>query len=654
MSSRLRESKTLLALAALLAAAFLAYLPGLSGGFLFDDFVNLDAIGATGPVDDWNTFLRYLSSGNADPTGRPLALLSFLIDARDWPAEPGPFLRTNLLLHLCNGVLLFQLLRMLGRALDGADAKANAGALLGAGLWLLHPLFVSTTLYIVQREAMLPGTFILAGLIAYVHGRTLASEARPAQAGAWMFAGVVGGTGLALLCKGNGVLLPLLAAVLELTALRHRPEGAAGAGATRTLQWLLLWLPSLLLLAWLASFLPAMQVTLPERGWSIGERLLTQSRVLCDYLWLLVLPRSVSTGLYNDAYQASTGWLQPLSTLPALLFMAAIGVLGWTQRRRWPALSAALLFFLGGHLLESSVVPLELYFEHRNYVPAMLLFWPLARALFAAPMRRSLQLGVACLLLAWFGATTLQRAVLWGQPERLAALWAMQNPESSRAQATIALLDTSAGRPELAVQRLGPLWRRHPHDLQLGLNHANARCAQGAIPPAEFLELQATLRGATHGLRMVGSWLGRAIETAAAGTCAGLDLDSAGMLIGAAAANPAYAKGWALDLAQLEGQLAVARGQPQRALAAFDRALRMRPSPDAAARQAAVLASHGYYRQARAHLDTYEAVRGRVAPPGRGMPAVHAWVLERQGYWATEMRVLREKLQAEIDAEAGA
>ncbi len=121
----------------------------------------------------------------------------------------------------------------------------------------------------------------------------------------------------------------------------------------------------------------------------------------------------------------------------------------------------------------------------------------------------------------------------------------------------------------------------------------------------------------------------------------------------AIAANPTYAKGWALDLAQLEGQLAVAQRQPKRALAAFDRALRMRPSPDAAARQAAVLASHGYYRQALAHLDTYEAVRGRVAPPGHGMPALHAWVLERQGYWASEMRVLRDKLQAEIDAEGG-
>ena len=98
-------------LAALLLIAGLCYLPGLNGGFLFDDFVNLDALGKRGPIDNAPAFWRYITSGTADPTGRPLALLSFLIDARDWPADPAPFLRTNLLLHLLNGVLLFALLR---------------------------------------------------------------------------------------------------------------------------------------------------------------------------------------------------------------------------------------------------------------------------------------------------------------------------------------------------------------------------------------------------------------------------------------------------------------------------------------------------------------------------------------------------------------
>jgi tetratricopeptide (TPR) repeat protein len=651
MPSSLRESKTLAGLAILLAVAYLAYWPGLSGGFLFDDFVNLDAIGATGPVDDWNTFLRYLTSGNADPTGRPLALLSFLVDARDWPAEPGPFLRTNLLLHLGNGALLLQLLLMLGRALDGPGARRGP-ALLGAGLWLLHPLFVSTTLYIVQRETMLPATAVLAGLIAYVHGRGLANAGASARAKAWMLAGIGAGTGLALLCKANGALLPLLAGVLELTVLRHRPEGAAGARATQSLQWLLLWLPGLLLLAWLASFLPAMQQVLPDRGWSVADRLLTEARVLCQYLWLLVLPRSVSTGLYNDAYAASTGWLHPPTTLPAVLFLLALALAAWSQRRRWPVFAAAIGFFLGGHLLESTVVPLELYFEHRNYLPAMLLFWFPARALFAAPLRGYMQVALATLLLAWFAVTTFQRATLWGQPERLAALWALQNPESSRAQSTIALLDTSAGHPELAVQRLGPLWQRHPYDLQLALNYINARCVQGGIPEPEWRALLQALSGARgSNLRVVGAWTGKAIDSAAEGGCRGLDLDSAGELVEALAANPDFASAWALDLRQLQGQLAVARAQPALALAAYDEALRLRPSPDAAARQAASLAAHGYHREALAHLDLYESLRARVAAPGPGMPMLHRWVLARQGYWETEMRVLRAKLHAEIDSK---
>ena len=105
-------------LAALFAITWWVYHPGLSGDFLFDDFGNLPAIGATGPVDNWTAFWRYITSGDADPTGRPLTLLTFLIDARDWPASPYPFKVTNLILHLINGVLLAGVLWKLGRALS--------------------------------------------------------------------------------------------------------------------------------------------------------------------------------------------------------------------------------------------------------------------------------------------------------------------------------------------------------------------------------------------------------------------------------------------------------------------------------------------------------------------------------------------------------
>lgn len=647
-----RQSLHWLGLTALLLAAWLAYLPGLAGGFLFDDFVNLPALGKYGAINDGPAFWRYLTAGNADPTGRPLSLLTFLFDARDWPADPASFLRTNLLLHLANGALLFVLLRQLGRHLDDDSARVNAAALLGSGMWLLHPLLVSTTLYIVQREAMLPGTFTLLGLIAYVHGRAL-HAARPRAGVVWMLTGIGLGTLLALLSKANGILLPLLALVLEATVL-HLRTGAEQAPAVRLqlrrLRWLLLILPTLMVAAYLASFLPRLGEDLAYRPWTIGERLLTQPRVLVDYLQLLMVPRVLSTGLYNDAYVASTGLVQPLSTLLAIAVVLALLAVAFAVRRRAPALAAALLCFFAGHLLESTVIPLELYFEHRNYIPAMLLFWPLARAICAWQVSMRLRTVLAIMLLAFLAAVTWQRATLWGQPEQLALLWAAQSPQSSRAQATAASFEARAGRTDAAMQRLQPLWRERPHDLQLALNYANAACAARGVTREEVIAIEAALRHATEGDKLVHVWLDRALDTAIAGACPGLDLDTVERWLAAAQANPRLAAmpGRQQDLHSMAGRLALARGDAVQALTAFNRALVAWPTPQAAGMQAAMLATAGHYRHALGHLDFFESLDGSWASDGEGMPRLHAWVLARQGYWPRELAQLRRKLEAEL------
>lgn len=647
-----------LALAALCLLAWLAYAPGLSGGFLFDDLVNLPALGATGPVDDWPTFWRYLTSGTADPTGRPLALLSFLLDARDWPADPAPFLRTNVLLHLLNGALLFALLRALGRWLDGASARTDAAALLGAGLWLLHPLLVSTTLYIVQREAMLPATFILLGLLAYVHGRGMFARASR-QGAAWMLGGIGLGTLLAVLCKGNGILLPLLAWVLEATVLRRRhgaPADPATEPGLRRLRLVLLVVPSLLLGAWLASQLRHLGQDLDVRAWTLGQRLLTEPRVLLDYLQLLLVPRAVSTGLFNDGYVVSTGLLHPASTLPALLLVAALVALGFALRRRAPAWSAALLFFFAGHVLESSVLPLELYYEHRNYLPALLLFWPLGRALCRWRGPAWARGAVALGLLALCALTTWQRSDLWGRPDAMALAWARHNPGSPRAQAAAAMAELRLGQPRQALQRLQPLVARQPHELQLVFNQVDAACRVHGIDTRQAQAVAVALRHATEGHGLAWRWLDRSLDTAHAGACRGVDLATVDLWLASAAANPMMqAPGRRQDLHALAGRLALLRGQPAAARRHFDRALEAWITPGAAARQAALLGARGHYREGLAHLDHYRAIQDRrVRVGGPGMQALHQWVLERQRYWPRQLAGLRATLQADLDAQAPA
>jgi len=166
-------------LIALLVAIWLVYRPGLDGGFLFDDFANLPSLGITGPTDNGPALARYLTSGTADPTGRPITVASFLIDAQDWPTDPRPFKRTNLIIHLLNVTLLACLLLTLGQRGGLNESHARRAALLAAAIWGLHPFFVSTTLYIVQREAMLPVTFTLMGLLLWLAGRTRFARGQP-------------------------------------------------------------------------------------------------------------------------------------------------------------------------------------------------------------------------------------------------------------------------------------------------------------------------------------------------------------------------------------------------------------------------------------------------------------------------------------------
>jgi tetratricopeptide (TPR) repeat protein len=378
--------------------------------------------------------------------------------------------------------------------------------------------------------------------------------------------------------------------------------------------------------------------------------LLTEPRVLIDYLVLWFVPRSVSTGLYNDGYVVSTSVLSPLSTLPSLLFVLLSPLAAWLARRRAPALAAAVLFFAAGHLLESTVVPLELYFEHRNYIPTLLLCWPLARSLarWRVSARARTAVGAAAMLL--LAMITFQRTLGWGDPDQLARLWAIQNPESARAQATLAMSEARAGDPVRAMARIDAAWRRDPVELQLALNYANAACLSGRLPAAAVPRIGDALRQARQGLSLASDWLANAISVAGTGDCEGLGLQETEAWLKALEANP-LASGQALGveaLAPLHARLALQRGDPDEALRYLERALAARATPDMAALQATMLARAGHYRQALTLLDYFETLPQRKIAPSAGMPWLHQRILERQGYWPREMAILRSKLREEI------
>jgi hypothetical protein len=449
-----------------LAVAVAVYWPGLSGPLVLDDFENV-----------WDP-LRRLDSGRAavpdvvlgnesGSFGRALPMATFVLDWLASGLDASRLKYTNLMLHLLAGSLGFWLL---GRLLRGAEAgereRAWWVALWCASAWLLSPLLASTVLYVVQRMAQLAAVFVLAGLLAYVIGRQRLAAGRPSGLAGLVLAFLVFWP-LAVLSKENGALLPLLALVLEAGFFRFQgPEWVrrlvVGVFVVTVA------LPALGMVYWLVTSPGYVTGGYGHRDFSLYERLLTQPRVLADYAMQLLLPRGARMGVYHDDFPVSTGWLDPTGTLVAAALWAA-GLLAVALAWRHPMgrmIAAAMLFFLAGHLLESTVFPLEIYFEHRNYLPAWGLFLAAGLTILsvarAAPrLRRAVVTGAVALPLV-YAVGAHGRAQTWSDWPTMLLSAHEGHPQSARIRSELAAFYARGGEMEAALQELDALVELRP------------------------------------------------------------------------------------------------------------------------------------------------------------------------------------------------
>lgn len=438
---------TVIALAAALAITALVYWPGLSGGYVFDDFPNI--VDNPGIHVTHSTLAAWANAAWSSPSSsfhRPLASLTFAANWLFSGSDPTPMKAVNVGIHLLNGVLLYFMLRELlraWRARRGEEAideiAAHRLALLVAAGWLLLPINLMAVLYVVQRMESLCQVFVLAGLWAYLHGRRrmlTATDAAGERAGLVQAAlGIVLGTGIGLLSKESSVLLPVYAFLVECALLGF---GSASQGRDRRMLGLyifVLLLPAAVGLTWL---LPGV-LSPPAwdgRSFTLGERLLTEARVLVKYLRWTLFPDPVSLSLYHDEMPLSTGLFKPWTTLPAILFLAVLLWAAIWLRKRCPLISIGILWFFAGQLLTATVIPLELVYEHRNYFASIGVL--LAAFSVLLGVRRAITLPIVrgalvAVFLVWSAGVTFLRAQDWSNPLRLALAEANRHPDSPRA-----------------------------------------------------------------------------------------------------------------------------------------------------------------------------------------------------------------------------
>ncbi len=578
-----------------------AYWPGLHGSFVFDDFGTIADLGDLGGVTDWNTFKAFVFGGHAGPTGRPLALLTFLIDANNWPTDAWPFKRTNLVIHLLNGALLGLLSERLLRILDMDARQACRVALIAAGAWLLHPFLVSTTLYAVQRMAQLSTLFVFAGLLGYLHGRMLVATA-PRRAYLVMSASLVVGTVLAMLSKENGILLPLLAGVAEITIIASR-KGTAGA-LNRYWSILFLVVPAVVIALYLGErlFRPDFFDVAANRDFSIYERLLTQARVLVDYLKHWFVPELYTTGVFQDHFLKSTGLLSPATTLLGIAFHAVVlGVL-IARRRQWPLLAFAGLFFYGAQLIESTVLNLEMYFEHRNYLAAAFLLLPPA-VLLHSKTSQGVFLAVSVVALLTLAGFTRYSADTWSEYPRMVEASARKAPTSARAQQQYAVQLFNAGQTDAALDVIERASTNIPGRPELLLTRLLIRCETGRLTAAEFEHAAESLVASPYDARTL-DFYQQLSRSVALGSCDEISAANLVSLFARMLEQPFNTDSSRPSYSQIQFLLGLSHarlGAAEEAVAAFEQSLESRPGTGHAMIMAAVLADNSLF-DAALHL----------------------------------------------------
>lgn len=512
----------------LIACAITAaiYWSGLPGPLMLDDFANLM------PVQRWYTGEQSLADavfGNRSGVlGRSLSMASFVASAALGAPTAFHYKLGNLAMHLACGWLAYLLIRRLAERDPALAARATASAALLASLWLLHPLHVSTVLYAVQRMAQVSALCVLASLLVYVWARLrLQHDARDRRALLALFVVFPLIWLLGLLGKENAAVASTLCLVIEAAYF-------SGAGRPRAIKAFFAIFVAVPIAAalWILAFRPGLLLEgYNAYDFSLWQRLLTQPRALMDYAGQILLPRGPLMGLFTDDFIPSTSLLTPATTLPALLAVAGISALAVILRKRIPGFFVGWFFFLVAHMVESSFLPLDLYFEHRNYLPSLGLLLAAASLLAAAVQRhlatdanmRSVAV-VAGLLLAVLCFATFARVQVWRDMGSIVSQGLQHHPTSLRANLDGATLALRSGRQDVHDAILSRLVASEDgrHRLAGRVLMLSNQCLRRVAPDGNALEL--AVRDASDKVLLTEANVFKILaDSAQQGSCAPID-----------------------------------------------------------------------------------------------------------------------------------
>lgn len=483
MLSRVRLQLACVSMVCLLL--FLAYFHALGGPFLLDDFTSV----LPAKIDSlsFSELWRVGLGDSSGPFGRGIPVLSFALNNHLWGDSPYSFKVVNLVLHAINFFLVFRLSVLLYQksVIKKNTLSAREIYLLSfvcASLWALHPMQVSTVMYVVQRMAMMSATFTLCSIFVYLRYRDCLSTNK--KKFAWV-ASISGLAVLSCLCKEIGVLTLLYIGLIEL--LLYPASLVVATRFIKEKPFFVLFLVLLLYPTFLAYQKLMLQYDLRDFG--LVERLISEAQILTNiYLKNIILPNLNEMSVYHDGYLPRSS-LDMTFIFSALIIFFLIG-LSVVARVRYPMFSVGVGMFLISHLLESTFLPLELVFEHRNYLSivgvclsVVYVCWIFVRKYEVKPMLVSLLMVLPVLIVSQL---TYIRSMEWSSKEALVSAALINKPSSIRAKMSVTEILAGQGRLDELLVHLASAAEQHPENSLFGVQRVLFTGASGASDTVLF------------------------------------------------------------------------------------------------------------------------------------------------------------------------
>ncbi len=411
------STKIYLSIGFIVSVIFLVYSPGLNGKFQFDDYPNI--------VENQRLHLQSLSfeeitkatlSGNSGSfVQRPISMLSFALNYYFSKLSPFSYKLTNLIIHIINSLGIYWLSLLLLRQIKITHLFLPPFFI--ALAWAVHPINLTSVLYVVQRMTSLSASFVILGMILYLNAKNNLHHQNFTKG----FIGLIAVFFLALcsiLAKENGALLFVFLLLIELIFFRDFFSSNTKIQITSILFFTVaLLLPSIYISGYILLNPDWITNGYINREFTLTERLLTEFRVIWLYIFWILLPNNQSLGLFHDDIEISHSLFD--DTLPILAGSAHLLFIGlliflWIKNKQ-PLFVFGCLFYYCSQLIESTIFSLEIAHEHRNYLGSFGLLLA-AFSLLLNFEKKNTRIFQICIVfyIAFLAFLTTQRANDWG------------------------------------------------------------------------------------------------------------------------------------------------------------------------------------------------------------------------------------------------